>query len=177
MARPDPHPVRSIVVALVVGGLFSIGMYVYLRRATQPSSTPPPVSSAEGAAAAKPAGPSALETAASVAGPFVAHLAAGRFAEAHQLLAAPFRAAVPVAAFEKTCRASPILAGARSVALNHMRQQNAGGGSFSLEASGVLETAAGAVPVGFVFLREAGALRILVVSVAGVPVLQGVTPG
>jgi hypothetical protein len=47
----------------------------------------------------------------------------------------------------------------------------------------VLDSAAGTVPVGFVFLTEgtgnapeSRALRILVVSLAGVPVLQGVAP-
>ena len=40
----------------------------------------------------------------------------------------------------------------------------------------MLDSRAGAVPIGFVFLQESGRLRILVVSLAGVPVLQGVTP-
>jgi hypothetical protein len=106
----------------------------------------------------------------------VAHLAAGRFAEAHRLLAAPFRATTSVASFAKSCSASPILAGVRSVTLNRTRQQSGGDGNFSIEASGVLDTTAGVVPVGFVFLREGDALRILVVSIAGVPVLQGVAP-
>ena len=38
----------------------------------------------------------------------------------------------------------------------------------------MLDSRAGAVPIGFVFLQESGRLRILVVSLAGVPVLQGV---
>jgi hypothetical protein len=89
-------------------------------------------------------------------------------------MASPYRSAVTRAAFEAACRASPMLAGARAVTLNRLREQNTGRAA-SLEASGVLDSSAGAVPIGFVFLREAGQLRILVVSLAGVPVLQGVT--
>jgi hypothetical protein len=40
----------------------------------------------------------------------------------------------------------------------------------------VLDTTAGGVPVGFVFLQEDAGPRILVVSLGGVPVLQGVAP-
>ena len=50
------------------------------------------------------------------------------------------------------------------------------GGASSIEASGVLNSAAGAVPIAFVFLQEPPGLRILVVSLGGVPVLQGVSP-
>ena len=120
-------------------------------------------------------GPSMLDAAAAVAVPFVAEVGSGRFADAYQLLAAPYRSAVTPAAFEKACRASPLLVGARSVTLNRLRQQNAGAAA-TVEAMGVLDSRAGAVPIGFVFLQESGRLRILVVSLAGVPVLQGVTP-
>jgi hypothetical protein len=82
---------------------------------------------------------------------------------------------VALPAFEKTCRASPILAAARAVTLTRLRQQSAGTAA-TIEASGVLDSGAGAVPIGFVFLQEGGRLRILVVSLAGVPVLQGVAP-
>ena len=46
----------------------------------------------------------------------------------------------------------------------------------TLEAEGMLDSSAGAVPARFVFLPEEGTPRILVVSLAGVPVLQGVAP-
>src|ERR1041385_6865395 len=113
-------------------------------------------------------GPTLLDTAATVASPFVAHVGAGRYAEAYALLAAPYRGAVTLAEFSKSCRASPLLSGARAVTLNRLRQQSAGTAS-TVEASGVLDSGAGAVPIGFVFLPESGKLRILVVSLAGVP--------
>jgi hypothetical protein len=40
----------------------------------------------------------------------------------------------------------------------------------------MLSSTVGAVPVSFVFLPEPAGPRILVVSLAGVPVLQGVAP-
>jgi hypothetical protein len=116
---------------------------------------------------------SKLDAAAAVAAPFVKFVGAGRFADAHDLLAAPYRRAVSVEAFARTCRASAILAGARSVALRELRQQSAGG-AVTLEARGLLDSTGGAVPVSFVFLQEEAGPRILVVSLAGVPVLQGV---
>jgi hypothetical protein len=119
---------------------------------------------------------SRLERAAAVAAPFIVHVGAGRFAEAYALLAAPYRLAVSVEAFARSCRASPILAGARGVTLRELRQQSAGGAT-TLEARGVLDSNGGGVPIDFVFLDEAAGPRILVVSLAGVPVLQGVAPG
>jgi hypothetical protein len=81
-----------------------------------------------------------------------------------------------VAALAKACRASPILAAARSVTRNRLRQQTARAAA-TVEASGVLDSGAGAVPIGFVLPEEPEGLRILVVSLANVPVIQGVAPG
>ena len=106
--------------------------------------------------------------------PFVSLLGRGRFAEAYALLATPYREAVSVEAFAAACRASKILTGARTVSMREVRQQSAGGAS-SLEARGLLLSAAGPVPVGFVLIDEAVGPRILTMSLAGVPVLQGVT--
>jgi len=97
----------------------------------------------------------------------------GEFADAYALLAAPYRDAVTLAAFTKACQASPILAEARAVTLNRLRQQTVGTAA-TVEGSGVLDSRSGGVPIAFVFLQEGGNLRILVVSLAGVPVLQGV---
>jgi hypothetical protein len=59
--------------------------------------------------------------------------------------------------------------------LRQLRQQSAGAAT-TLEARGVLDSSGGGVPIDFVFLDEAAGPRILVVSLAGVPVLQGVAP-
>jgi hypothetical protein len=50
------------------------------------------------------------------------------------------------------------------------------GKSATIEAIGALDSSAGAVPASFVFLREPAGLRVLVLTLAGVPVLQGVVP-
>jgi hypothetical protein len=170
-----PGAEKILVWSIVLSIAFAVGIYLFVDSRIK--------SSREAALKAVNAevelkekrGPSMLDAAAAVAVPFVANVGAGRFADAYQLLAAPYRNAVTPAAFEKACRASPLLAGARSVTLNRLRQQNAGTAA-TVEAMGVLDSRAGAVPIGFVFLQESGRLRILVVSLAGVPVLQGVTP-
>lgn len=181
MVRPGAEKV--LVWSIVLAIAFAIGMYLFVdsrikaNREAALQATAAATKQTERSAAT-----STLERAAGVASSFVGHVGAGRFADAHALLAAPYRDAVSLSAFEKACRASPILAGARAVTLNRLRQQSAGT-AVSLEASGVLDSAAGTVPVGFVFLAEvtgnapeSRALRILVVSLAGVPVLQGVAP-
>jgi hypothetical protein len=176
-AVPRLSTEKIIGLTVVIAAIFVIGLLLLVDHVTRSARE-----KAEATVSAETArkeslrrGPSLLEGAAAVASPFVAHVGAGRFADAYALLAAPYRHAVTLPDFAKSCRASPILAAARSVTLSRLRQENAGGAA-TIEASGVLDSTAGAVPVGFVFLQEQGQLRILVVSLAGVPVLQGVAP-
>jgi hypothetical protein len=172
VARPDASKV--VVLSVVLAIAFAIGMVLLVQSVTESSRRQALAQvSAETEQVERRQGPSALDGAAAVATPFVAHVGAGHFADAYALLAAPYRGAVTPEAFAKACRASPILSAARAVTLNRLRQQSAGTAA-TLEASGVLDSAAGAVPIAFVFLQENGKLRILVVSLAGVPVLQGV---
>ncbi len=172
MARPDASKV--VVLSFVLAIAFAIGMYLLVTGVTESSRRQALAQvSAEVEQKEQRRGPSLLDEAAAVASPFVAAVGAGRFDDAHALLAAPYRAAVAPQAFAKACRASPMLSAARAVTLNRLRQQTAGAAT-TVEASGVLDSAAGAVPVGFVFVKEDGKLRILVLSLAGVPVLQGV---
>jgi hypothetical protein len=176
------RPVRRLETGQIVGlavlgaAVFAIGLYLFVNHSiTKARETKLAEVRAETERMQKRGGAPMLDAAAAVASQFVAHVGAGRFAEAHALLATPFKSAVSVDAFARTCRASPLLAGARAATLTRLRQQSAGGAS-SIEASGVLNSAAGAVPIAFVFLQEAPGLRILVVSLGGVPVLQGVAP-
>jgi hypothetical protein len=164
-------PLWWVAAALLIGGALAVGIYMYVAHA---------VDQGRGEALARierearPERASQLDEAAGAATAFVADVAAGRFPSAHARLAAPYRAAVTVTDFAASCRGLPILTGARAVTLRELRQQSAGA-AVSIEARGLLDSAAGAVPIGFVFLREP-ALKILVVSLAGVPVLQGVAP-
>lgn len=162
---------QAIVIAVVLAATGLTGVLTYQRLRTPFPKTPP------GPAPAGPIAPRSplLEEATKVATTFAGHLGKGQLAEAYALLAEPYRKAVSPEAFGRSCQASPILSGARAVSLHQLRQQSVGG-SATIEASGALESAAGAVPTTFVFLRETAGLRVLVVNIAGVPVLQGVVP-
>ena len=170
-----PGTEKIIVFSVLGAGVFVVGLLLLINSVTESSREKALATVNAEAQRMEQRGPSMLDRAAAVASPFVAHVGDGRFVEAYALLAAPYRNAVPLAAFAKACRASPILAAARSVKLNRLRQQSAGTAA-TIEASGVLDSGAGAVPIGFVLLPEADGLRILVVSLASVPVLQGVAP-
>src|SRR6478736_5579468 len=123
----ESNPMRWVVLSLVAGGLFALGITAFIRSKVDAAK-------AEAAAAGQAMEArmaetdrritSKLDAAAAVAAPFVKFVGAGRFADAHDLLAAPYRRAVSVEAFARTCRASAILAGARSVALRELRQQS-----------------------------------------------------
>jgi hypothetical protein len=169
-----PNVARILVVALLASAAFVIGLLVLIQRTVASKRAEAMADVAAEVRQHESRGTSLLDAAAGVAGPFVQGVGAGDFGQAYPLLAAPFREAVSPESFARACRASPILARARAVTLNRLRQQSGGGGATTWEASGVLDSAAGAVPIGFVFLQEGEALRILVVSLAGVPVLQGV---
>jgi len=168
----DAHPGRSIAISFAAAAVFAVGLLFYIRHSIDAATAE---SKAKTMAVTQQAEArvSLLDTASAVAGPFIAHVGAGRFEQAYALLAAPYRRAVSVEAFAQSCRASPILARARSVTLRQLRQQAASGGT-SFEANGVLDSEEGTVPVSFVFLSEGGSLRVLVVAIGGVPVLQGV---
>jgi hypothetical protein len=167
---------QIVGLAVLAAAIFGVGLYLFIDHAiTKARETKLAEVRAETEKMQKRGGAPMLDAAAAVASQFVAHVGAGRFTDAHALLAAPFKSAVSVDAFARTCRASALLAGARAVALTRLRQQSAGGAS-SIEASGVLDSTAGAVPIAFVFLQEPAGLRILVVSLGGVPVLQGIAP-
>ena len=163
-----------MVWSIVLGVAFTIGMVMFVNSRIKASREEALRIAAAEVELKEKTGTSMLDAAAAVASPFIARIGGGQLDEAYELTASPFQKAVSRAAFAKACRESPLLAGARSVTLNRLRQQTAGDAA-TIEARGVLDSSAGAVPIGFVFLREAGRLRILVVSLAGVPVLQGVT--
>ena len=171
----EPNPMRWVVLSIVAGGLFTIGIILFVDHVKDTAMAQAQAEVAATVDRMEKNGTPLLDEASATAVPFIAHVGAGRFAAAHALLAAPYRGSTSVAAFAASCRASPILAGAGEVTLRELRQQSAGGAS-TLEARGVLASRAGAVPIAITFLREADGPRILVVSLAGVPALQGVSP-
>ena len=170
----DANPMRWVVLSLVAAALFAIGLVTYVNHSVEAAKAQAQAEATAQVARRAQSVRSRLDDVTVVTAPFVSLVGRGRFAEAHALLAAPYRQAVTVEAFSAACRASPILAGARTVSMREVRQQSAGAAS-SLEARGLLLSTAGAVPIGFVLLDEPEGPRILTVSLAGVPVLQGVT--
>jgi hypothetical protein len=174
----ESNPMRWVVLAFVAAVLFAVGMVMFIQSKVQSAQAQAAVEARTAEARMDSADQQItgdLTRAAIVAAPFAEDLGAGRFGQAYARLATPYRAAVSLAAFTRSCQASPFLAGARDVRLRRLRMQT-GGGDATLEADGILNSTAGAVPVSFVFLREDGQPRILAVSLAGVPVLQGVAP-
>jgi hypothetical protein len=169
---------RSVVLAFLAAGLLAVGIVTVVdgqvaaakaKAAAEARTMDERIGNADRQVT------SSLDRAAAVAAPFVGDIAGGRFDEAYARLATPYRAAVSLAAFRAACKASSILMGARQVTLRRLRTQAAGGAA-TLEADGLLDSTAGAVPIGFVFLQEPPGPRVLVVSLAGVPILQGVAP-
>ena len=174
----ESNPMRWVVLAFIAAGLCAVVIVTVVDRqvdAAKAKAAAEAQAMDQGMARADRQVTSSLDHAATVAAPFVAEIGAGRFAEAYARLASPYRAAVSIAAFTETCQASPILMGARQVTLRRLRTQS-GGGAATLEADGLLDSTVGAVPISFVFLQEPAGPRILVVSLAGVPLLQGVAP-
>jgi hypothetical protein len=173
----ESNPMRWVVLGVVAAALFAVGLVVFVQSKVQ---------SAKAQAAAEVQATEArveradqqisadLERAAAVATALVADIGAGRFPEAYARLAKPYRAAVSLEAFAASCRGSPILKGARRVTFSRLRTQTSGDAA-TLEANGLLDSLAGAVPARFIFLQEASGPRVLVFSLAGVPVIQGVT--
>jgi hypothetical protein len=170
----ESNPFRWVVLSAVAAGAFAIGLVVFINHKVDAAKAQAAAEASRDVERIEAHAAPLVESTAAVAAPFIAHVGAGRFAEAHALLAAPYRRAVSVADFAAACRASPVLSGSRAVTLREVRQQRAGSAS-TLEARGVLDTNQGGVPVDFVFLVEPDGPRVLTVSLAGVPVLQGVT--
>ena len=173
----ESNPMRWVVLAFIAAGLFAVGLVTMVDRqvdAAKAKATAEAQEMDQRMARADQQVTSGLDRAATVAAPFIAEIGAARFADAYARLADPYRAAVSLAAFTETCKRSPILMAARQVTLRRVRTLSGGGGA-TLEADGLLDSTAGAVPISF--LQEPAGPRILVVSLAGVPLLQGVTPG
>lgn len=167
---------RWVVLTFVAAVAFAIGLVLYIQDRTANEMAKAKAETAAMVERMEKRGTPLLDEVSAVAAPFVSHVGAGRFAQAHALLAGPYRGAVPVDAFAKACRASALLMKARAVTLIEVRQRSAGEAS-TIEARGVLDTPDGGVPIAFTFMKEEAGPRILVVALAGVSVLQGVTTG
>jgi hypothetical protein len=167
---------RQIAIVIAFATLFAVVLGTYLVRATRVPPGPVLVGESDGAARA----PDDLDVANTVGGALVDHVRAGRFEAAYALMAAPYRERADVGAFRRAWTSSPLLRGLRGVRLTSARAESvrmpdgrlAAPATFT--ARGALVVAAGALEASFTFLREAGETRVLVLSVGGVPLLNGV---
>lgn len=119
-----------------------------------------------------------LQLASAVAGRFVAALHAGQHADAYALMAAPYRQRFSLEQFRAQCAASEFLTRSERVSLSRTRRTIPPGVSASrssLQAQGALVSPSGSLEVSFSFVPEGrGELAILVLALAGSPILDGV---
>ena len=94
---------QIVGLAVLGAAVFAVGLYLYVDHATTKArETKLAEVRAETERMQKRGGAPMLDAAAAVASQFVAHVGAGRFAEAHALLATPFKSAVSVDAFARS---------------------------------------------------------------------------
>jgi hypothetical protein len=173
VAKPR-NVAREIVVSLVAGAVFAVGFYVYLERSM------PVLSGSRLVAPPTAAGqPDDLQLASDVARRFVAALHSGRHADAYALMASPYRERFSLTQFRAQCAAAEFLARSERVALSRTRRSVPPGISAthtSLVGQGALVSALGSLDVSFTFVGEpTGELKILVLALAGSPILDGVS--
>jgi hypothetical protein len=164
---------REIAVALVAAGVFASGLYAYI---TSSMAAVTPSQLVESPTAAR--APDDLQLASDVAGRFVAALHAQHYADAYALMATPYRERFSARQFQAQCAASEFLARSERVSLSRTRRTVPPGVSVahtSLQAQGALVSASGSLDVSFTFVTEGqGQLQILVLALAGSPILNGV---
>lgn len=165
------------VVPILIGAtVFGAGLFAYIYHSipgreellARPSGPDPQTSAAFAAAEALDV------TVKAVAAEFIARVREERYADAHALMATPYRAAVKPSDFAEACKKSSFLASVQSISIYRVRETVPPGGSIgagAITGTGVLTSNAGAVPVTLTFLAEGDRLHVLSLVIAGVPVL------
>lgn len=176
---------REILLSLLAASVFAVAFGAYMLSSAPRPSGPvlaapaePPAGSAGVAAPRAPQTPPELVQAQTVIEPFALALASQRYEDAYALMAAPYRAAHSLDAFKQSCQRSSLLSTVqRAVVLGTSRSMLGSGtpGPYSEQARGVLMTGAGAIEARYTLLVDGKDARILVLSLAGVPVLDGVS--
>jgi hypothetical protein len=167
---------RDILLSLGAAAVFAVGLVAYLLH-SMPSRAELETSYIE-PKNRMPQGPDDLEVARAVLSRFTAALAAKRFDEAYALMAEPYRQNASLATFRASCAASPFVAQAERTTLFSTRRMLPGGvvqDPYTLDGTGVITGHAGSINAKVTLLVSSGDARILVLTLAGVPVLNGVT--
>lgn len=169
----------SLGAAVVLGGGFAL----YLLK-TIPSREELSAGMSPGSASSTlPAPPDDLVLANAVFEGFGAELASKRYDAAYARMAAPYRSSFSLEAFRASCERSPFLAGVQRAGLLKTTRMvladpqgsAAPASPFTVKGQGVLASAAGSIDASVTLLVERGEARILVLSLGGIPVLDGVS--
>jgi hypothetical protein len=147
---------REIGLSLLAAVVLGAGLYWYIRSSIE-----------------MPVPPRLVETA-SAGG------SAGAGGEARSSLDAANELAARFAldAFSAKCRASPFLSTLTRAVITKTQRRMVEGSSdatYTLAGMGMLVTGSGSLDASFTFLVDAGRMHILVLSIAGVPVLDGIS--
>jgi hypothetical protein len=167
---------RDLLFSLAIAVVLGAGIAAYVMH-SMPSKRDLQTSYIEPKSQA-PRAPQYLELAGAVMTRFTDALAAKRFDDAYALMAEPYRDHASVETFRASCAASPFLAQAeRATVFSTVRTWSGGAVQepYTLEGRGVITGHAGSINARITFLVSGGDLRILVLVLAGVPVLNGVT--
>jgi hypothetical protein len=162
----------SLAVAVVLGG----GIAAYVIH-SMPSQRDLETSYIEPKGPASKS-PDDLELARALMTRFVAALATKRFDDAYALMAEPYRAHASLEVFRASCAASPFLAQAERATVFSTRRMLPGGAAqapYTVDGTGVITGHAGSINARITLLVSGGDAGILVLVLAGVPVLNGVT--
>lgn len=176
---------REILLSLLAACVLGIGFTVYVL-SSMPKLSPPVLTTPNAPASPQPGepAPKAAQTppelvqAQTVVESFAAALASKRYADAYALMAAPYRTTRTLDVFTQTCTASPMLSTTqRGVVLGTTRSMLGSGtpGPYTEKARGLLVTGAGAIEANYTLLVDGQDARILVLSLADVTVLDGVS--
>lgn len=173
MTKPR-NVAREIALSLVAAGVFGSGLYAYIA-----SSMPTVTGNGLVDSPAAAHQPDDLQLASDVAGRFVAALHAKHYADAYALMATPYRERFSAREFQAQCAASEFLTRSERVSLSRTRRTVPPGVSAtrtSLQAQGALVSPSGSLDVSFTFVPKGQAeLEILVLALAGSPILDGVS--
>jgi hypothetical protein len=166
---------REILLSLTAAVVFAGALYVYLDRSMLKPSDP-----ALALLVSNPAqGPDDMQLASAIVSRFIGELHAGHHEAAYALMASAYRERFSAQEFRAQCGASPFLASAERAVLSRTRRVVPPGGAArnaSLHGLGLLASGTRSIEADFTLLPEADAeLRIVVLSIAGVVVLDGVS--
>jgi hypothetical protein len=168
---------REIAWSLSAAVLFGVGFAAYLLHSMptpkQDLLVPSARGTSEQAGGRTPLAPE-LVAATSVVENFARALAQKNYAAAYDLMAKQYRDAVTLDEFQQVCVSSDWLSNVQRGVLRSTRRMAVSEGPYTEQGPGALVTSAGSIDTTFTFLVNGSDVRLLVVSLVGVPVFDGI---